>query len=305
MAAPLDDLLERAGRRWESLAASRPDLGPAIDLQRHLLGEMIATLGRLDAQEGAIPTLDRTAAAINLGRGLPVLHGVPVDIPVELMASSLDRFCQHLAEGGAGDAARHLLETLEAGRLNRGSLLSASLARSQRAIEAGANQMGLSPDLVWLVGELATAPLANRLQQRLFGDGRSIALDLRSALDSWDRGYCPACGSWPALIEYIDDGRWLRCSFCAAAWELSSPRCVYCGEASSAFSTTAPDPGAARLLLEACTGCRGYTKAIRVERPAEFPLVAIEDLETLALDQAAMAGDYVRPTMPELEGLEA
>jgi hypothetical protein len=298
MTAPRDGLREEAERRWESLAAARPDLRPAIDLQRLLVTEMIALLGCLDEQPSAVPELDAAIAAASLARGIPALRGAPVDVPVAILGPGLDRCCRHLANGGAGEVARHLLETFETGRLNRGSLIAASLVRGKRAIEAGANQMGLSPDLVWLVGELAAAPLAHRLQQRLFA-ASDVTPAVGQALEAWDRGCCPACGSWPALIEYLTDRRLLRCSFCAAAWELRSRRCVYCGEDGEAFSVSVPVAEEPRHLLESCTQCGGYTKAIRVDRPADFPLVAIADLETLALDQAAMAREYGRPPLTE------
>jgi len=194
------------------------------------------------------------------------------------------------------------VDAFESGRMSRASLLNASLARNQRAIHLGATQMGVSPDLLWLVGELATAPLAHVMQQRAFArnEGASEAGIMQSALDGWDRGYCPACGSWPALAEYINGVRSLRCSFCAAAWAMRSYRCVYCGEQGAEFVTAAPDPEQPQRLLELCGQCGSYTKAIRVDVQAPFPLVSIEDLETLDLDRAAIARGYGRPPLAEL-----
>jgi FdhE protein len=195
------------------------------------------------------------------------------------------------------------MQAFESGRINRGSLLRRSLARDQKAIHQGAIQMGLSPDLVWLVGELSTSPLAHLLQRTLFGEqedaGRGGGI-VGSAVVSWDRGYCPGCGSWPALAEYVNGARSLRCSFCGATWETLSYRCVYCGEEGAGFVTSAPDPERPHRLLELCGQCGGYTKAIQVETAAPFPLVAIEDLETLDLDRSAIDHGYTRPSLPEL-----
>jgi len=60
---------------------------------------------------------------------------------------------------------------------------------------------------------------------------------LTTALANWSHGYCPACGSWPALAEIHESHRVLRCSFCAHAWELKTYACVYCGSASERFVT--------------------------------------------------------------------
>lgn len=303
MASPNPSLLDQATHRWAELAGEFPDLEPAVELQRKLLGEVITLLERLVRSGAVTRPLPPAAIVEKLQRGVPVLRGEAIEIPVDELAPSLDLFCQHLANGGAGDVARHVLESFESGRIKRASLLRSSLARDQKAIHQGATQMGLSPDLVWLVGELSTSPLAFLLQQTVFGEEDDKDKQdgiVRSALVSWDRGYCPACGSWPALAEYVHGQRSLRCSFCAAAWEMLSYRCVYCGEEGTGFVTSAPDAERPQRLLELCSQCGGYTKAIQVETAAPFPLVAIEDLETLDLDRSAIDHGYTRPSLPEL-----
>ena len=49
---------------------------------------------------------------------------------------------------------------LPLGSIDADSLLGVSLARNQKAIRTSALHMGFSPDLVWLIGELGSAPLA-------------------------------------------------------------------------------------------------------------------------------------------------
>jgi FdhE protein len=297
------DVAEQAERRWTALSGADPSLTPAIELQRLLLAEIIAILEQLEELSSINLPSDSAAVTEKLNRGLPALRGEPVELPVAVLAPSLDRFCRYLADGGAGDVARHLAETFESGRMSRASLLGASLARDQRAIRVGATQMGLSADLVWLVGELATAPLAYILQRRAFADDGGDGC-VGAALAAWDRGYCPACGSWPALAECVNGGRLLRCSFCGAGWEMQSRRCVYCSERGAAFGIITPDPERPQGQLELCGRCGGYTKMLTVGVPAPFPILAIEDLETFALDRVATERGYVRPPLAEL-GAEA
>jgi len=298
-----DDVAEQAAQRWTALSGADPSLTPAIELQRLLVAEMITILEQLEELSSIKPPGDSASVVEKLKRGLPALRGEPVELPVAVLASSLDRFCRYLADGGAGEVARHVAETFESGRMSRASLLGASLARDQRAIRMGATQMGLSPDLLWLVGELATAPLAYVLQRRMFAHD-DAASSVGVALTAWDRGYCPACGSWPALAECIDDKRLLRCSFCGTGWEMQSRRCVYCNETGAAFGIVTPDPARPEYLLELCDRCGGYTKSLTVGAPAPFPLLAIEDLETCALDRVATGRGYARPPLAEL-GAEA
>ena len=237
------DLLKRGEARWEQLLTEHPDLAPAIALQRALVTRLIKLETVLERD--GLPQLSLAPADISgkLARGAPVLRGEDISIPLALLGPLIVEFCDHLARGGAGEVALHIRETLASGRIDTGSLLRASLARNQHAIRTKATHLGLAPDLLWLVAEMCVGPLAHALQRRLLtGDSDHGAdRDVGEALAAWDRGYCPACGSWPALAEVCQGDRALRCSFCGATWQLRTYRCTYCSEAAERFVTTAPD----------------------------------------------------------------
>ncbi|MGH9314102.1 MAG: formate dehydrogenase accessory protein FdhE [Vicinamibacterales bacterium] len=281
--------------RLEALTAARPDLALAAALQRALLGRIIASTDRLEAEPTTTRTLVPPSTAISrLKQGLPVLRGDTVQMPVLLLAPELAPLCATLAEGGAGDPARHIADALHEGRIDRGSLLAASFRRDQSAIRTFARHASLSPDLLWLVGELAAGPFAFSAQTRVFADDEA-----RAARDAWDRGYCPACGSWPAIAELAGGARRLRCSFCAAAWQPSVCRCVYCAEEGPAFSLAAPDEERPAWRLELCAACGGYLKSIEAAAPIRYPLLAVDDMETTPLDIVAMDRGYGRPPLPD------
>ena len=289
------DLLETAERRWTAISEARPDLEPAVALQRRLVGAMI-DLGTTFAM-GRLPRLSLPPRylAAKLTRGVPTLTGEPIPLPVPVIEPTLLRLCDALADGGAGDAATHIREAITTGGLETGSLLAASLTRDQTAIRTGATHRGLSPDLVWLVAELAVSPFVHALQRLLFERQTDDAL--RDALVKWNKGYCPLCGSWPALAEVVDGHRTLRCSFCATAWELSTYACIYCEEPGAPFVTAAPNEERKDRRLEVCTTCGGYLKTIDLSELSPFPLLAISDIETTDLDMAAMEHGYTRPAL--------
>ena len=285
-----------AEQRWRGVLAGRPDLAPALDLQRRLLrlvSDLAATL-----EAGRLPRLSLPPKylAAKLARGVPVLAGEPIPLPVAVLRPALGQLCEALADGGAGEAATHIRDAIVNGSIESGSLLTASLARNQAAIRTGASHRGLAPDLVWLVAELAVSPFVHALQRTLFGHAGD---DLQRALDAWNRGYCPACGSWPALAEVVGGHRTLRCSFCSGAWELSTYACIYCEEGGEKFVTAAPDEERKDRRLEVCSTCGGYLKTIDLAELSPFPLLSISDIETTDLDIAAMEHGYQRPALKE------
>ena len=287
--------LAAAGTRWDALLAARPDLGPAVALQRDLL-LIVADLART-LEHGRLPKLSLPPKylAAKLAHGTPALAGEPIPVPVPVLTPGVGRLCDALERGGAGEAAAHIRASLDETRLDTGSLLAASLKRDQAAIWTGATHRGLSPDLLWLVAELAVSPFVHALQEVLVG--RAQTPEMKAAFDSWTSGSCPFCGSWPALAEVAATHRALRCSFCALAWELNTYACVYCGEQGEPFVTAAPNIERKDRRLELCKSCGGYLKAVDVPALSVFPLLPIADLETMDLDMAAMERGFGRPAL--------
>jgi FdhE protein len=290
-------ITESAEARWRGVAEARPDLAPAIALQRELLGRVIDAAAVLEG--GRLPRLSLPPKyiAAKLARGVPALAGEPIPVPASVLGPVAVRLADALSRGGAGEAAEHIRETLESGRIEAASLLTASLHRDQTALRTGAAHRSLSPDLLWLVAELAVSPFAHALQRMTLG--QNLTADLQAALDEWNNGYCPACGSWPAVAEVVAGHRTLRCSFCSAAWELTTYACIYCRESGDKFVTAAPDEQRKDRRVEVCNGCGGYLKTIDLTELSPFPLLSISDIETTDLDVAAMEHGYRRPALRE------
>ena len=104
------------------------------------------------------------------------------------------------------------------------------------------------------------------------------------------------------MAEVVGGHRTLRCSFCAAAWELTSYGCVYCGESGKPFVTAAPDQSRIGRRLELCGTCHAYLKTVDLAELSPFPLLSIADLETMDLDLAAMEHGYTRPPLKDIKG---
>ena len=335
-----DELLRLAEPRWRVLREQRADLAGAIDLQRVLVTRGLDLGAALDRQP--LPGEPRPAGtlAARLAEGEPVGLDEGIEVDAALVGPYLLGFCDDLAAGGAGAPARHLREVLERGEIDVGSLLAASLGRRQAAIRTRAQHVGVSPDLTWVVAEMAVGPLASRLRRRTFAAAEGHA-ELGGALARWGRGYCPACGSWPALAELGDGdeaaggdraadgdgaahrdgaahgegvaladgaalggaggGRRLRCSFCGAGWPRAEGACIYCSARGDALLTAAGSGEGRRAEL--CRSCGGYLKCVAAGGggPAPFELLPVADLETSDLDAGAMQRGYGRPSMREAD----
>ena len=302
MLVNLSQLLEKAEGRWASLASTRPDLAAAIDLQRRLVARSLELGATIDEHPPLQLALAPAETVSRLNAKRPVLADSTVELDPTPFESFVLAFCDDFAQGGAGRLAARLRGTLERGEIDLGSLLVASLLRRQHAIRTKAHHVGVAADLLWLVAELAVAPLAHRLQFRCLTEAATGHPALRAALDAWDEGCCPACGSWPALSEVVDDVRSLRCSFCGGAWRPPTRRCIYCDEEGTSFlAASLTEAQQAERRLELCRTCGGYLKSLTMATPTPFELLPVEDLASSDLDAGAVERGYARPPMREFD----
>ena len=296
-----DARLTQAEVHWTAMVADKPDLHAAISLQRKLIGLVMDLTEAFETSRTPRLSLPPRYLSTKLASGIPALVGEPIQVPVDAVRATLVDLCRALAEGGGGEATLQIRKAMEEGRLDVPALLTLTLHRQQGVLRTVATKAGLGHDLLWLVADLAVSPYAHALLNSLFG-AVPEGSPLGAALDGWSRGYCPLCGSWPTLAEADGDRRRLRCSFCAAAWDLPEGSCLYCGDASERFTSIATDPARPRRLVQTCGACRGYAKVIDIDQSLPFPLLALADLDSMDLDMAAMQQGYARPAIKQFRG---
>ena len=299
-----DALVRVAKAKWDAAINDRPDLEVAVTLQRRLINRSIRLIRELESLGLPNWTISTDQLCSKLNAGIPILRGENIPLPVDILTPALLDFCNELAQSDAKEAVSHLIEVLQQHRIDPGSLVAASLARNQHAIRTTSVHVGLSPDLVWLVAELATVPAAFVLQQRLFEPSKKSELNsIHTAMANWNGKGCPACGSWPALAEIRCGHRDLRCSFCGISWSTSILGCAYCGSHEhGTFETITPDQEKSTHRIELCKNCQGYLKSIDVTTTTPGPLIAISDLATTDLDFIATAYGYARPNLSLIDG---
>src|SRR5262245_51119045 len=144
VAGTRSDLLEMAEGRWQSIRDGRPELAPALELQRQLV-TIVADL-ETGLAHGRMPRLSLPPRywMAKLGLAVPVSAGEPIPLPIPVLRPTLLRLCDALADGGAGETARHIRDAISSGNIEAGSLLAASLSRNQSAIRTGAIHRGLA-----------------------------------------------------------------------------------------------------------------------------------------------------------------
>jgi hypothetical protein len=131
-----EELLPAADERWNAVLDARPELRPAVELQRRLIDLVLGLNETIEG--GRLPRLSLPAkyVAAKLARGVPALAGEPIPLPVAVLTSTLLNLCGELAASGAGEVAEHR-SAIDGRSLDAGSLLSASLSAIRRPSAPG------------------------------------------------------------------------------------------------------------------------------------------------------------------------
>src|SRR5262245_45631289 len=120
--AAREELEATADERWNAVVAARPDLGPAVALQRRLLALVLDLKQRLEGSPVPRLSLPPKYIIAKLARGVPALAGEPIPLPVPILTGALLGFCRELAAGGGGAVAEHIAAAIKNGSLDVGSL---------------------------------------------------------------------------------------------------------------------------------------------------------------------------------------
>jgi len=116
---------------------------------------------------------------------------------------------------------------------------------------------------------------------------------------TWLRGYCPVCGSLPALLVLEDQGeRRGYCSWCGAEWHLHRLQCPTCDNRcheSLAYMYAEDEP---RYRIQYCRLCKCYFKSIDTREDIDPPYLPLEEWTTLHLDLLAQKSGWKQPPSP-------
>ncbi len=165
---------------------------------------------------------------------------------------------------------KNLKTALKKNQLNLKNCLESMLHSREEIINQTAFQLKTDPlTLKFILGQLFK-PLIEKQAESL----RSVTQNL-----SWQKGYCPVCGSFPVL-SYLkgDEGqRWLICGICSHEWRFMRTQCPFCENEDPEKSEFCFVEERAYERAEMCHRCKRYLVGIDLRKyPYDFiPEVAV------------------------------
>lgn len=263
---------------------------------QHFFEAVLELERRLD-REPAVPPLALVTPERmreQLANGLPLLPLVPPVIPVDAFLDDLAAYRDLLAsfQPELGPELKAQAAALAgADPATRARLVQVMMQGDTAGLLDIADGLGVAPERLYFMGELALRPYLQVYAQRL-----ESVVDL----SAYHGGNCPVCGRLAHMGHIdVDNVKHLHCPACETIWRFGRVECSQCG-------CTDPDKvgyftveGDDERRVEHCDACGHYLKVLnqRVRARAFVPL--LEDAATLQLDQLAESQGYRKGGNPD------
>ena len=112
--------------------------------------------------------------------------------------------------------------------------------------------------------------------------------------DVWDKGYCPICGSAPALAMLQNEGkRVLVCSFCRHEWSANRIFCPFCENTDSDTLQYFVVQDDDEHRVDVCENCKRFIKTVDLRKIGRIIYPPLEQISTLHLDMKASEAGYI------------
>jgi len=206
------------------------------------------------------------------------------DFTVDIKASEvlLKKICR--LAGEANEVLAHagvkLMDCLDRGTVDAPTLLSKTLSEDNVYFDETAKSLEIDKKVLLFMAHGSIRPSLSLCAEQLATYTDKDIL--------WGKGYCPVCGSPPAISILRGEGeRFLFCSFCDHEWHSQRIYCPFCENKDQKTLHYFFSKEEEEYRVDVCDQCRKYIKTIdarNIKRPV-YPF--IEQVTTLHLDMLA------------------
>jgi FdhE protein len=255
-----------------------PQLSGVVDAFQDLLINRVAAKSELPMVEFSDEKVDR----LIFSQGMPMLHDRKIHVDKQAIKGVSRLLIPSMKKGFP--KLNVSLSKLELFLEENGSFLD-ELAHCMESIATDvpanlAMKMEIpSPELQFICFELAR-PFAENISEKV----SPFIKDL-----SWPKGYCPVCGSWPAISFWksSEGRRFLRCSFCAHEWTYMRTQCPFCENTDNEKMEIIFSEDRNFEHAELCHSCMKYIVGIDTRNMIAVPDGSVAPLGLIYLDVLA------------------
>jgi FdhE protein len=263
----------------ETLKARWAMYGVMIDWMVDLLVETIYAKEDINISE---VMFDLAEIETNFKKGKPVFDNstIPVDVSQarETYFSLVEKTEVNL--GKNSDGLRRIMTDSES---KTSQLFKESLKEDSKTLRLACENHGVDPHVARLLLRIALRPSLRKMATK-------VAEEIN--LTNWSHGYCPVCGSVPAIakLDGESEGRTLLCSLCETSWAYPRLLCPFCENVNQEDLHYLYSEDEIGLRMDICNCCQGRIKTFDTHYPSGVIIPALDELVTSHLNMATENG---------------
>jgi len=212
----------------------------------------------------------------------PLINRGDFKIDIKESEALLRKICELAVEANEvlAGAAPKIVHGLDKDAAAASALFSELLSEGQTYFDEAAQELGIDSKVLAFFAYSSIRPCLSLCAEQL-----ATYLDKETP---WDKGYCPICGSAPALSILRGEGeRFFLCSFCGHEWQTIRMYCPFCDNKDHKklhyfFSEEEKD-----YRVDVCDECKKYIKTVDTRKMKRPVYLLVEQVSTLHLDMIA------------------
>jgi len=259
---------DRIKKAVSAVKAERPAYAEILAFYENIFLAQEDTKGHIDIEPIQVP---KDLLSVKLKERLPLINRADFAVDVKASEALLRKICQLAAKANKvlAESSSKIMDALDKGRLEASGLFSKILSEDDTCFDGVTQKLEIDRNVLVFFAYSSITPSVCLCAEQL-----ATYLDKETP---WEKGYCPVCGSLPALSILRGEGeRSLVCSFCSHEWEAPRICCPFF------FSEEEKN-----YRVDVCDNCHKYIKTVdarKTDRPVN-PFV--EQISTLHLDMLA------------------
>ncbi len=220
--------------------------------------------------------------SIKWEEGFPLIDRADFAVDVKASEALLRELCRVAMETNEvlAQAGTRLVDALDEETLQASTLFSKILSEGIQGFQEVAQELGVDEKILAFFIYNSLRPSLSLCAEQLAGYFDEDVL--------WKKGYCPVCGSPPALSILRDEGnRFLVCSFCGHEWHTQRIYCPFCNNQDHTKLHYFFGEEEKHYRVNVCDVCKKYLKTVDT-RELKHPIYfLLEQISTLHLDLLA------------------
>jgi FdhE protein len=225
-------------------------------------------------------------------QGVPLVPRAVFPAPQD--TSGIGEVLQLLEETALAPGIARMQEEIREGRLDLGAAAQAYVTGDEAFFAPWVALAPESPRLLPFVLASALTPWLEAVAQAARGEEDFTHPDF-----TWNHGHCPVCGALPVMgnLHGKEGHRIHTCSLCHTAYRVPRLQCPFCLEIAHGELGFLDAPELPGFRLYTCATCRMYIKVTDFRSMDRTSWPVMDDLESMALDLAAMQQGWRRATV--------